>query len=262
MIIVEDHFAGVEFPLEHPRIGGARYGGTVAASGSAPGFDAENAASPTTGQWWRPDAVPATWALTFDQSRPVSYIGIAAHKCGTNGATLNFQTWNGAAWVTRISHTPTDNSPIFALLKRTSHTAARVQVVDAVASIGVIYIGDVREFPQLAEYVGSVPFNETQDVQLTVPLSDEGQWLGAFVKRKAGSASMLVSHISEDWNAAYLQPMIEDMKTAPVFIADRPGSEPQSVAYAYTTSRPDNTRDTPNRRVSRSVQFELKAHGH
>lgn len=260
MIVVEGYFAGVEFSLDHPRVGGAPYSGTVTASTEADGFEASNAQNPMTDRWWRPTAVTATWALDFGESLPVSYIGIAAHDCGTVGATLNFQTWDGSDWVTRATHTPADDSAIFVLLRRTNHEAARVEMTGAIGTIGVVYIGDVREFPQRSDYVGSVPFNETAQDETSVAVSDGGQWLDTFVTRRAGSASMSVQHISEDWNEAYLQPMLEDMKTRPVFIADRPGPYPQSVAYAYTTAKPQVARDLPNRRASRSVQFDLVAH--
>jgi len=256
MIVVESGFAGVEYPLSHPRIGARPVSGTVAASTAATGFDAAFAANAETYQYWRPTAVPATWTLTFT-SAPISYFGIAAHNCGTVGATVEYQTWNGSAWVTQATHTPTDDSAIFGLVRRRTQDRARVRFTNAIPTVGVIYFGDVVEFPQKASYTGSVAFNRAVRDEYSTPVSDGGKWLGRFVTRRSMPATMKVEHMSEAWAGAYLYPTLDDMKARPVFVADRPLGSPQSVAFAYSTSAIVPERRIANAAVAIGVDFEL-----
>jgi len=254
MIVFEPGFAGVAYPLDHPRIGAMPFIGAVAASTAAAGFPATNAANANTAQWWRPSAVPATWTLTFT-SAETSYCGIAAHNCGTVGATVNLQEWTGAAWATIATNTPTDDSPIFFLIRRKARDRMRVQFTGAIPTVGVIYFGDVLEFPQRADYVGSVSFERAVQDEYSTPVSDGGQWLGRYVTRRSVPASMKIDYLSEAWAEAYLTRLLDDLKSRPAFMADRPGKFPKSVVFAYTNGPVIPERTIPNDRLSISVTF-------
>lgn len=256
MIVIEDGFAGVAFPLDHPRIGAMPIAGTVAASTSAAGFPATNAANANTAEWWRPTAVPADWQLTFDTT-PVSYFGIAAHNCGTVGASIEVQRRAGGEWITILTHTPTDDSPIFGLLRRRTLSIIRIVFTGAIPTVGVIYFGDVTEFPQRADYAGSVSFERAMQDEYSTPVSDGGQWLGRYVTRRSVPARMKIDYLSEAWAEAYLTDVIEDLKARPAFMADRPGKFPKSVVFAYTTGPVIPERINSNAAVSIGVTFEV-----
>jgi hypothetical protein len=260
MIVIENLFTGTTYPLENPRIGASPYAGTVTASTEAAGYSAVYAQDPKTDRWWKPTAFPATWDIDLGSSLPISYIGVAAHDCATAGASLEFETWDGSAWVARVTHTPTDNSPVFVLLIRTSHTQARVRVTGAIAKLGVIYVGDVMEVPERALYTGSQPFNEAISTEFTMPVSESGNWLDRIAKRRGGMVQMSVTHLSEDWFRDTAQPLLTFMETAPVFMADRPSPFPLSVAYGFTRERPQTARGLPNARVSRSLELGMVAY--
>ena len=256
MIVIEPTFAGVAYPLDYPRIGGRPYSGTVAASTAAAGFPATNAANTNTADWWRPTAVPATWQLTH-ASGPVSYFGIAAHNIGTVGGTVEFQRWNGSAWVTILTHTPTDDSAIFGLLRRVVTDRTRLRFTGAIPTVGVIYFGDVTEFPQRADYAGSVSFDRAVRDEYSTPVSDGGQWVGRYVTRRSVPARMKVDYLSEAWAAAYLTGVLDDLKARPAFMADRPGTYPASVVYGYTLGPVVPERINSNKRASISVTFDV-----
>lgn len=260
MIIIEAQFTGTDWPLDFPRIGAFPLTGTVTATTSAAGFDAAFAASPLTDRWWKPTAVPANWSLSFGGAAPVSYVGIAAHDCAAVGASLAVETWNGSSWIERAAVTPADNGPIMFLLERLEHTAARVVMSGAAAKLGVIYIGDVIEFPRRAVYAGSMPFNETIQSEFTTAITEGGQWVDRIEKRSAGSASMTVNNLSEMWQAEVIQPLLTFMQGAPVFIADRPEPFPLSVAYAFTSKRPMPARSIANALIARSLTLDLVSH--
>jgi hypothetical protein len=256
MIVFEPDFAGVACPLDHPRIGARPLAGTVAASTEAAGFSAAFAANADTAQFWRPTAVPATWQLSHSAS-DVSYFGIASHDCGTVGATVDYQTWDGAAWVTMLTHAPTDNSPIFGIVKRRGQDRERLRFTGAIPTVGVIYFGDVTEFPRKADYVGSVSFENAVRDEYSTPVSDGGHWMGRFVTRRSVPARMRVEHLPEDWATAYLQPVLDDLKERPAFMADRPGLYPRSVVFAYTSGPVVPERMHQNPKVAIGVTFEV-----
>ncbi len=259
MIVVESGFTGINWPLTHPRIGARPVSGDISASTSAAGFDAEFAADPDTGKWWRPTAVPATWAMEFPSAQ-ISYVGIAAHDMGTVGATVEVERWNGAAWITVVTHAPADDRPIFCLLAPRDLDRIRLRFTGAVPTIGIIYAGAVTEFPQKSTYVGSVTFDRAVQDEYSTPVSDGGQWLGRYVTRRSVPAKMEVSDLSEAWAAAVLDPLLLDLRGRPVFIADRPFDYPQSLVFAYTTGPVVPERTRANRSNSISVTFEVTGH--
>jgi hypothetical protein len=256
MILFEPGFSGTEFPLEHPRIGAHAISGTVAASTEAAGFSAIFAANLNTTQWWRPTAVPATWDLTFT-SATVSYFGIAAHDLFTVGATLEVQRWDGAAWVTIITHTPTDNSVIFGLLIRTSRDRMRFRFTGGIPTIGVISMGDVIEFPQRCQYTGSTSFELANQDEYRDTLSEGGQVLDRFRTRRSIPARMEVSHLSEAWSDSVLTLLRTYAKDWPIFMADRPASRPKSVVFGLTKAPIQPERTIPQHRVAMSVTIEV-----
>jgi hypothetical protein len=256
MIVIESGFMGISYPLDHPRIGANPVSGTVTASTEAAGFAADLAANSKTTQYWRPTAVPATWHLSF-AGADISYFGIAAQNLGTVGATVEYQIWDGLAWVTVATCTPTDDLPIFGLVDQRVQIEARLRFTNAIPTIGIIAFGDVTEFPRKATYTGSMSFDRnTQDVFSTT-ISDGGQALDRFVTRQPVSVKMTVDHLSEAWVEANLQPVIDYMRYYPVFIADRPSAFPKSAAYAYTMTPIIPERKIPNAAVAMGVSFEL-----
>jgi len=260
MIIVESGFAGTLHPLTHPRIGASPVSGTVTASTEATGFDADYAANDNTYEGWKPTAVPATWDLVFAASAPVSYVGIAGHTLGTALATVAVQRWNGAAWVTMASHSPTDDSPILFLLERRTLDRLRVLVSGAVAVIAVVYIGDVIEFPRPCRYNGSTAFDLSDQDEYRDIVSDGGHVLERFVTRRSIPVKMEVANLSEAWAVANLAPLRTHLKTRPIFIADRPGTYPSSVAFGRTMGPLQLPRDKPQAEAAIAVTFEVIGH--
>lgn len=259
MIVFEPGFGGTEYGLDRPRVAAHAIGGTVTASTQAAGFDATFAANLKTNQFWRPTAVPATWDLAFSAT-PISYIAIAGHDCATVGATLEFQRWDGAAWVTMVSHTPTDNGPTLVLLTRRSLDRYRVRVTGAVATIAVISAGDVIEVPQRATYVGSVPFDRANQNEYRDTVSDGGHALDRFLVRRSIPARMEIEFLSETWCDTVLAPLRTYAESYPIFIADRPQERPASVAFGLVKAPIEPERAIANQRVTIKVAIEVVGH--
>lgn len=261
MIVIESGFTGIAHPLKNPRICGYPLTGTVAASTSAAGFAAALAANQMTYQNWRPTALPATWEITFPGARVVSYFALAAHNLGSKGCTVNFQTWNGSSWVTHGSHTPTDDSPILFLCARKTVTRARIQITGgSIPDVAVIQFGDATEFPQRAAYVGRQDYDQLIQTEYRTVMSDGGHVLGRYSDRKSLSLSLQVDDLSEAWKSGTLDDLIIHLRTYAVFVADRPGVFPKSVAFGQTVKDVVPDRSAPNDQVSISVAMEFVCH--
>jgi hypothetical protein len=259
MIVLKPYFPGILYPLEHPRIGWRKALGTIAASTEAAGFDAANAGTDRTDSFWKATALPATWTVTLASAQVLSYAGIAAHDIATEGATVFFETWDGAAWVTQGNTTPSDNSTIFFLFNETETTQYRVRITGTDAPhIGVIRAGRVMEFPRLSTYSPSVSFERSQETSYNTNLTDGGQWAGRSVTRRELRPRMDVDHLPEEWIQDEFEPFREAARVAPFFIADRPSQYPASVAYAFATAEITPDRQQPNRRIANSVTLELQ----
>jgi hypothetical protein len=259
VIVLKPYFAGIAYPLSHPRIGWRKAQGTIAGSTSAAGFAAANAGTDRTDSFWRPTALPATWTVTLDAAQVISYAGIAAHDLATVGATVFFETWDGANWQTQGQNVPTDNGPIFFLFNEISTTQYRVRVTgSAVPTIAVIRAGRVMEWERLATYAPSVSFERTEQTSYNTNLTDGGQWAGRSVIRKETRPNMQVDNLSETWIASEFDAFRAAARDVPFFIADRPSQYPASVAYAFATGELTPDRAIPNARVANSITLDLQ----
>lgn len=261
MIVVESGFTGTTYALTTPRIAAGAYTGTVAVSTEATGYEGANALTGVTYTAWRPTALPATWTLTFT-SAAVSYVGIAAHDLYTQGATVSVRAWNGAAFSSVASHTPTDNGPIlFLLTRRTAQTTFRVYISGTtMPTIGVIWIGDVLELPQKAVFRDSLPFDEGAEAAFATNISDGGHTLGRYMTRLQSTCSMTVNNLSETWAAANIPTLAGWLRNGPVFMADRPSSYPKSVVFGETTDPLRAARAGRVLQAARAMTIELKGY--
>lgn len=261
MIVIESGITGLVYPLTNPRLAGAGYGGSVAVSSEATGYEGVNALSFATYTAWRPTALPAWWALTFT-SATVSYLGIAAHDLGSQGCTVEAQWWNGSAWASVASHTPTDDSPIlFLLSRRVGQASFRLYVSGGSApTIGVIWVGDVAEFPVKALFRDSLPFNEAAESQFATNISDGGHILSRYETRRQSSISMTVDHIPEAWMAANYANLAGWLRYGPVFLADRPQDYPKSVVFGESQAPLRANRAGRVLGAARSLTIELKGY--
>ena len=100
------------------------------------------------------------------------------------------------------TNVPTDNGPIFFLLNYRAMDQIRVRITGAIATIGVIWAGQVLELPEKCVWTGSLPFNEATQSSFSDTISDGGHVLGRYETRKAVPCGMTVNNLSETWAAA------------------------------------------------------------
>jgi len=259
-VTIDPGFNGNAYSLKSPRIGWRRLSGTVAASTSAAGYAADNANTNRTDSFWQPTALPATWRLDAATAQNASYCGIAAHNLGTMACTVLVQSSpDDAAWTTRATIVPADDSAIMALFATVSARYWRLSVSGAgdEPTIGVVQFGAVTEFPRPCVYAPSLSFERTRVSTYSTNVTEGGQWAGRSRVRTMLTPNMTVNHLSEAWIASEWDAFALFAETSPFFIADRPNDYPASVAYAWTQSDLRAQRDTPNAAISSSVAMEL-----
>ena len=248
-----------------PLIGWHTYAGTPSASTAAAGFGAALAFNGDTFDAWRPTAVPADLSLDFGAAQTVTYAGIAAHTIGTAGATVKLQTWDGATWVDvpGCEIEPENDDPILFLTNPLETSRVRLALTGAVAEVGVFMAGRLTEFEaqRFADYLGPVG-NDARVIDYLDNTSVTGEFLGRTVKSDGLEFPFNVKNISETWAATEWPAMRDYFLTgkAVAFFANRPLGYPDEVYFARPTDRPTLDRTIPNRRISRTLNMNLRGY--
>lgn len=226
-------------PLTHARIGHATITrtGTLLASGEQAGFEADAAINPLTYEFWKPDALPATWRIDASAAVSVDYIAIAAHTMGTDGASVKPQ-WsdNDSAWndITGISaHAPADDGPILFLFASEAHRYWRLQVTGStLPSLGVIFIGAALAMERPI-FGGHSPFDLSRTTVIRPTTSERGQFLGRSIVRSGFNAEYSWSHLTPSFYRDEFDLFVADALEFPFFMAWRPLGFPESIGYVW-----------------------------
>jgi len=238
-VVIQTGFAPSR-PLTHARIGHSTITrtGTLSASGEEAGFEADAAKNEMTYEFWRPDALPATWRIDAGAAVSVDYVGIAAHTLGFDGASVKPQWSNDdSAWndVTDVSaHAPADDSPILFLFAAESHRYWRIEITGStVPSVGVVYIGAALAMPRPI-YGGHSPLDLSRNTVIRPQRSERGQFLGRSIVRSGFSTDFSWQHLTPEFYRDEFDVFVEDARRFPFFLAWRPSTFPESVGYVWT----------------------------
>lgn len=244
MIIVSNGLLlseSLEQPLTHARIGYQRISGDVTASSAASGFPASAADNPLTYTGWKPTSVPAWWEIDAGKGVEVDYVGIAAHNLGTIGATVKpqYSTGGSPEWEDATDeHMPADNRPIMFLFEEQFASKFRIYIeVDGSPAempfVGVVYIGKALAM-QRAIYGGHSPVTLSRETTIRPTVSERGQWLGRSIIRGGFVGSWTWRHLNADWYREHFDRFVKAARERPFFIAWRPETFPNEVAYCWT----------------------------
>lgn len=238
-IVIQSSFSPAR-PLTHARLGHATItrGGLLVASGEQAGFEADAALNPLTYEFWKPDALPATWRIDAGAAVSVDYVAIAAHTLATEGASVkpqwsdNDSTWNDVTGVT--AHAPANDGPIMFLFAPISHRYWRIQVTGTtVPSIGVVFIGAALAMPRPL-YGGHSPLDLSRTTVIRPHQSERGQFLGRSKVRSGFATDIAWRHLTPSFVRSEFDPFVEDATCFPFFLAWRPSTFTDSVGYVWT----------------------------
>lgn len=262
------HIAQGVFDRDQPRFCFQKWAGTYAATNSAAGADADWLGDGETWSQWKAGASGVSVTLTFSVARTISYVGIAAHDLDLSGSTisLQFDTGSGFTNVTGLTSIEvTDDSAILLLFAETEVDAVRVVITgDSAPTIGVLQAGLAMVLPRRATYT-ALPISESEQTTYRHTKSIKGNVLGTTVEAAELSFGISVSHLSEDFRTASglasWQALTDHVRNAgPLFVASRPGSYADDVAYGVAVERPRFNRAIPNKAIS--GEFELQFLGY
>jgi hypothetical protein len=263
-VILAPAFSGIAYPLDHPRIGWRSIAGTAITSGAQAGYPAANALDVRTAIAWCPDAVPAWVGVNAGATVQVNYCGIAGHDLGTRGAVIAIDRWNGAAWVTVIADRPiASNDAIMILMLPFETTQVRLRIVSAtgIPRIGHVRFGRVTEVPQKTDFAGTTPISERRTYEYDTLRANNGAFLGRSIVSTGLQFTLSVQYVSEDWRRTEWAEFRDyaNKGNATFFIADRPQSYPEDVAYAWSNEAMSASRGMANKRISGEFTLQCEA---
>jgi hypothetical protein len=218
------------------------------------GFPASAAANPLTYEFWRPETLPATWAVDAGAEVTCNYIGIAAHTL--QGAEVEIEySLDNSTWTLIDSNGPPNNAPIMFLFTPITARYWRIVVKNQISSVGVVYIGQTLDM-QRPCFAGLSPINFSRETIIRPNRSESGQWVGRSIIRQGSSMSVSFRHLDYDWYADNFDPFVEQAREYPFFFAWRPDDYPETVGYVWTSQ--DITPSTMGIRNLLEVGFEMQ----
>lgn len=256
-VVIQSGFTGIAEPIDQPRICFDTHTATPTATSTATGADVDWLVDGETWSVWEGGSTSQTVTLTFS-SAATSYAAIAAHNLGSTGATVSCAA--GGATVGSIS--PDDDGAIVFLFGSTTVTTVAFTISggSAAPQIAVAQAGEVLEMPQLSVFTG-LPISESKQVRYRHQQSIRGDVLGRAVEGADLRFDLTVQNLPETFRAASgdvtWKGFINHVdNTGPFFIAAKPSSYPDDVAYARAMERPRFNRERANLNNSGAVTFQ------
>lgn len=215
-----------------------RTGGTVTASSTATGYDADNADTLYTYERWSPASLPATWEYDFGTSRNFDCVVIGAHTMGTNGNTLQIQRYDSGAWTNIATQTNiTSDAPIMAFFTLATDTRFRIRITNGTPpTIGIIKASRFLKMER-PMYGGHSPLDLSRRPILQQNNSGTGEWLGRSRIGSMFATSFAWDYMTADWVRTNWPGFQEAIEIAPFFIAWRPSSFDE-VGLCYCNEAP------------------------
>lgn len=248
-VVIASGFTGIAEPIDNPRIGFDAPVSTGAASSSADGYDPNWAVDGETWSVWEAGSNVSSLTISFP-AQTISYAAIAAHNLASIGGTVSCSVGG--------SISPTNNDTImFLFLPRVESSVTFSFTGSGPARVAVARAGAVLELPRPSVYLGT-PISQSRQVTYRHQRSLRGDILGRAVEGAQTNFDFTVNNLPETFRAAtgditwggFLR-HIDNV--GPFFIASKPLSYPDDVAYVQAAERPRFTRETPNRALSGSI---------
>ena len=264
-VVIQDGFTGIDEPIDHPRICYEAASGTMAAFQTVSGADPAWLNDGETWSVWQGSATNSSFTLTFPSTRTISYAALAAHDLGSQNSSVTLLGSTDGSNFSPISgftaHNPEDDSAIVWLFAETSLRAIRWQLGGGTApkSVAVAQAGSVLEMPRLSVFTG-LPISESKQVRYRHQQSITGDVLGRAVEGADLAFDLTVNNLPETFRSSSASISWANFlrhvdNVGPFFIAAKPSSYPDDVAYARATDRPRFERQTPNALLSGSITF-------
>lgn len=256
-VVIESGFTGVLQPIDQPRICFDVPSMTASATSTATGSDVSWVTDGETWTVWEAGSTSATLTLSFSTDI-LTYAAIAAHNLGSTGATVTCRVGG----VNKGSISPDDDSAILFLFDTTATSSVQFVISggSAAPQIAVAQTGQALEMPQLSVFTG-LPISESKQIRYRHQQSIRGDVLGRAVEGAELRFDVTVQNLPETFRAASGSVTWKSFLNyvdsfGPFFIAAKPESYPEDVAYARAVERPRFNRERANLNNSGAVTFQ------
>ena len=218
---------------------------------------------PDTAEYWQGDTLPAIIRVDFGQARSVDYVGIAGHTIGSSGASVLIEhSPDNSVW-TQFGSTaaPAGDAPLLFLDESISRRFWRVTFNGSadVPKMAVLYIGEILVV-QRSIYGGHSPAILSRDTKLNQNMSDGGQFLGQYIRRRGINGKISLNNLTAGWYREHFDPFVQAAREFPFFVAWRPVDYPQEVAYGWTDK--NITPTNIGKKDFMQVSFDFKGVGY
>lgn len=243
-------------PLTHARIGyqsvlpNAVITGTVGLTG----FPLSNLKNPATYERYRPSSIPAT--INIDCGSVVAVDYFAMQSSGVDSVQI-YSSANGTNYTLEMQYNIANaNRASMAILSEKTFRYWRIVVSGNNPDIRAMKLGKALAM-QRPIYGGHSPVTLSPIYSVRPTLSEKGQFLGSSVQRKGFSTSYQWGNLTANWYRDNFDAFVKSAPQAnPFFIAWRPITHPDEVAYCWSTGNisPKNTGTRDLMEVSLSVE--------
>lgn len=210
--------------------------GTLAASSSPDGGEAENAVDGFTWDFWAPaGAGPHTLVVDLGSAEAVDYLAFHAQNLAdTSGSITLARSSDGSSW-TDVSgpHSPTDNTPVLVLFSSVSYRYYRISMTGEGSMLGVVQAGQRLTLPE-GIFVGAEPPQLNPDDEILNSSSEGGQFLGRSLIRSGASDKIKQDRVTQEFARGDWADFAEHARLRPFFYGWRTEDYPLEVMYAWS----------------------------
>jgi hypothetical protein len=237
----------------------------VSSTSSEAGFPATNLANPSTYLKWVgvvSDPVQDEYiTLQLNTNEDVDYVGIAGHNFYTAQIAVSIEivdeSGSPTVWEELTSPVipPNDGPLLFRFTPQgVVSIRIRMQPGNAAPQAAVVYSGALLVI-QRRLYVGHTPITLGRKTKVTNGRSESGKFLGRIVLSEMTATKVDLQNLTPSWYRTYMDPFVLNSQEYPFFFAWRPSAYPNEVGYAWLTSDPNPTNQSPNGMMQVSLEM-------
>lgn len=190
---------------------------------------------PETHEFWRPNALNATFEVALGASKSVSAIGIAGHTFGSKASTVTLETKLGGGGYSIFADdvSPADDSALLFLDTPRSADTVRVSVAGTgLPTMAVLFVGPTLTMEKPLQPGYKPPYLNKVSVRQS-NVSRGGHYLGQDFWRKGTEGSVSFRGLTESFVRNTMRPFANATRNYPYFFAGRPDSDLNDVTYAW-----------------------------
>ena len=234
--------SALDEPLENARIGYASIipNSVLTGTSGVTNYPLINILNPATYERYKPvTATACTIDIDASTATEVDYLGIQGR--GISNVKIYYSS-NGTSYTLADEFNPV-GSAIMGLFESMTHRYYRIVLTGTDLVVIALKLGKALAM-QRAIYGGHTPITMGRVNAVRPNMSETGQYLGASIQRKGFSTKFNWSNLKAAWYRANFDLFVDsEPRVNPFFIAWRPSSYPNEVAYCWAMSdiTPSNT---------------------